>query len=331
MRREIGSEFWQIPQGAQNGMFPRGTQWFLSGRSALSAIIADMQRQRRIRSVALPSWCCASMIRPFVDAGIAVRFYPVCFDGAFRQDPDAADCDALLLMDYFGFAAGRAAAQSGRIVIRDITHSLFSQADHTADYCFGSLRKWAGFKTGGFAWGLRAPSPAAEEAQFVALRAAAMAQKARYMQGETDEKAHLALYQAAEAHLDGLTGIFAADPADARAAEQLDAAFIRQRRRQNARVLMESLPDQLLFPALSATDCPLFVPLLVPDQRRNALQRHLIAQQIYCPVHWPPSDLHALTPQTRWLYDHTLSLVCDQRYTPADMRRLAEGVQRFFC
>ena len=67
---EIGSEFWNSPIGnKENEIFPDSTQWFLSGRGALQSIIKEL---KNCRSAALPSWCCDSMVKPFIDAGIKV-------------------------------------------------------------------------------------------------------------------------------------------------------------------------------------------------------------------------------------------------------------------
>lgn len=65
------------------------------------------------------------------------------------------------------------------MVIRDITHSIFSKEYHDADYYFGSLRKWAGFKTGGFAYGewKKSLDIASYDKQYVSLRTEAMKKK----------------------------------------------------------------------------------------------------------------------------------------------------------
>ena len=85
-----------------------------------------------------------------------------------------------------------------------------------------------------------------------------------------------------------------------------------------------------LFPRLGERDCPLFVPILVPGGRRDALRRFLIEQDIYCPVHWPTSSFHRLTEVERRVYDEELSLVCDQRYGETDMERVLQAVEEFF-
>lgn len=330
IRREIGSEFWEIPTAADNGLFPSQTGWFLSGRSALLQIIAELQANRAVRRVALPAWCCDSMIAPFVRAGIPVQFYPVYVkNGRLVQDVFAAEeCDVLFRMDYFGYAAGENPAEFDGTVIHDLTHGLFSSTPAADAYCFGSLRKWAGFPTGGYGWGCFAPPQDTCE-QYVALRRRAMAQKAEYIRGTTDSKAYLSLYSEAEELLEGYPS-GAADPDDIRCARTLDVFGMRQKRRENAACLLEELAEVALFPELGERDCPLFVPIMVPPDRRDGLRRHLIENEMYCPVHWPLTPLHTIDAASKRLYESELSLICDQRYTREDMRRLAQAVKRYW-
>ena len=79
--REIGSEFWDVPTvNKDNCIFPESTQWFLSGRSALQSISKEI---KHCHTVAIPSWCCDSMIKPFMDAGMEVHNYNT--QGILRQ------------------------------------------------------------------------------------------------------------------------------------------------------------------------------------------------------------------------------------------------------
>ena len=63
---------------------------------------------------------------------------------------------------------------------------------------------------------------------------------------------------------------------------------------------------------------------------RDRIRHALIAQHIYCPVHWAlPS---AVDPQ-RFAHEHAVSdriltLVCDQRYEEADMDRILNALRR---
>lgn len=316
MRREIGSEFWSVPVAGENGLFPQDTHWFRSGRSALEAIL----QENDFKTAAVPMWCCDSMIAPFLEAGIRVRFYPL------GEEPPKAD--AALVLDYFGYTGHSPIGSFDGTVIRDVTHSLLSRDYTDAHYHFGSLRKWAGFYTGGFAWGLKeAPPYLADESGFRPLRQQAMEEKERYILGQTDSKAYLSVFSMAEDCLEQ-PGIFPGALRDRELAARLDVDFIRKRRRENASVLLEAFADLSVFPELKATDCPMFVPVLT--DRRDELRRHLIQNEIYCPVHWPVSPIHRLTKDQEAFYGRELSLVCDQRYTAADMRRMVDTIKEFF-
>ena len=120
-----------------------------------------------------------------------------------------------------------------------------------------------------------------------------------------------------------------ADPDDVSDACHIDIGFIRRKRRENASVLMDGLRDMLMFPALEDTDCPMFVPVIVPDGKRDGLRCLLTSAEIYCPVHWPLSRYHSPDETSMRIYDNELSLVCDQRYSVNDMDRIVETVKKF--
>ena len=316
MLQEIGSEFWDVPTSAENDLFPKDTQWFLSGRSALKAIL----RENRFYTAAVPFWCCDSMIRPFLEESIEVVFY----------DKELPRADVALMLDHFGFSSDLNTSGFAGAIIRDLTHAIFSERKTDADYYFGSMRKWAGFYTGGFAWGFKHPvSYEIDDTQFVNMRKAAMEWKARYMRGETDDKGYLSLFSEAEEILEHTGGVLPAADRDVKLMKRFDALFVKERRRENAKILINEFSDMVVFPKMCEKDCPLFVPILVPQGKRNALRSHLIRQSIYCPVHWPLSEYHAIGAEQKAVYDNVLSLVCDQRYTVEDMKRTVCAVKDF--
>ena len=333
---EIGSEFWDVPAGEKDsGLFPGGAQWYLSGRAALRAIIKELSG---IRSVELPGWCCDSMIRPFAEAGIKTEFYPVYPGGTLRQEP-RFDCDAILIMDYFGFTGTSPDVSGyGGKVIRDVTHSLFSASYADAGYYFGSLRKWCGIKTGGFAFtgdGHKLPAADGSDGGYTALRKKAMNLKDCYINEKPGPdgmpvtgKEYLGIFAEAEEMLDGIETA-PADETDIALAQRLDTEFIIKRRRENARLLMSAFPGSLVFGGLGDSDCPMFVPLMVPGGKRDSLRRHLIDNDIYCPVHWPLTEYHGPDEKTAVLYRDGLSLVCDQRYGEEDMLHLIKVIKSF--
>ena len=241
IRREIGSEFWDVPVSKQiNMLFPESTQWFLSGRSALTAINRDIKKNRGAHTVSMPSWCCDSMIIPFVREGIEVKFYPVYLaNDGLKQEIDKSH-DVLFLMDFFGYSAPTPDLTGyNGVVIRDVTHSIFSAGYSDADYYFGSLRKWCGVKTGGYMWGAEL-EPGVVDDVFISLRKEAMNEKRMYIEGQKDSKDFLRVYEEAEEYLDEHDGVFASTDEDVENAEYLDVEKIRTQRRKNARVLMEA-------------------------------------------------------------------------------------------
>ena len=329
--REIGSEFWNTPTTLKNNnIFPDNTNWFLAGRSALQAIIKEL---RGCRTVGMPSWCCDSMIKPFLDAGLDVNFYPVYAEKGLIQEVQG-NCDALLVMDFFGYSAESCDLKGyDGVVIRDVTHSIFSKTYNDADYYFGSLRKWCGVWTGGFAWstdGMALDTGEPYNKEYVALREEAMLQKDQYIRGVGCwDKGYLKLFGQAEEMLDDI-GIETAHEGDVLVANRLNVDMIREKRRSNASKLRDAFTDILVFPEMSENDCPLFVPVLVPDNRRDELRRYLIDREIYCPVHWPVSEYHKLNDKTEEIYKNELSLVCDQRYSGADMDRMIDAIRAFW-
>lgn len=328
--REIGSEFWDVPvKSKNNGLFPKFTQWFLSGRSALQAVIKNLNH---CHTVSIPSWCCDSMIKPFVDAGMCIHYYPVYYDGELTQEVDF-DSDILLLIDYFGYTTPSRSELSDfkGVVIRDVTHSIFSTTYSDADYYFGSLRKWCGIWTGGFAWcrnRQKLPVEVSDDYGYIALRQGAMLQKSEYINKARTDKNYLKIFDEAEERLENI-GIVPAAVRDVSLAEQLDIENIRSRRKSNAKVLQTAFHDWLVFRKRIETDCPMFVPILVPDGKRDGLKRYLIKKGIYCPIHWPVGKYHRLDERTEYIYKNELSLVCDQRYTEEDMERIVKAIQLF--
>ena len=66
--------------------------------------------------------------------------------------------------------------------------------------------------------------------------------------------------------------------------------------------------------------CPLFVPVLIDREKRAAVRQRLTDAAVYCPIHWPRPE----NGGSSVLYDTELSMICDQRYTPADMQRIIQ-------
>ena len=332
MRKEIGSEFWDIPLGdKKNDIFENAT-WFISGRAAFRAILQQIKNQiggLEPIKVALPSYLCESMILPLKKEEIEYKFYPVEFkNGAFRYDySNTDDCNIIIVIDYFGYeCAANNFPKRGKIIVRDLTHSVFTKKYNDAEYYFGSLRKWAGFKCGGLAFKKNGKilEPTEVLNNYYILRSKAMLLKEQYINDEEDNKEYLNIFSEAENLLDGCD-VVSSIAGDENAAKYLDVETIKTIRRRNAQALIDELKEYCLIKQLGKNDCPLFVPILYKN--RDKLRKYLVEKEIYCPIHWPKP--FKKTGMSDLLYEQELSLVCDQRYTIEDMKRIVKTVKEF--
>jgi len=352
-RSEIGSEFWlELDDGAtfgQSGSKDGHTFFLLSGRTALDYIIRDIKAGRKIDSVYIPSYCCESMIEPFVRNGIGVKFYEVSggkdgFQPAYECNNR---CDAVLLLDYFGYENGSLAAiaesarNAGEIVIYDATHKLNGHlaVEALADYTFCSYRKWffsnAAIiqKNGAFL----AERPAYRNTRYEELRNRASELKCKYMTcAPAHKQDYLGLFGEAEKLLEKDYIDYVAEPASVDRLSSVDFEQVVQKRRENARHLISGLNAlgfdwlTVAYQRIQPADCPLFVPVLIDSKLRDKVRRQLVDQRIYCPVHWPLSRFHQASDfNDSWksIYLSELSLVCDQRYDIEDMDRIVEAVK----
>ena len=348
MKSEIGSEFWTgctLLDGtgvAQLLPARMDTRYTLCGRTALELVIRDAMP---IRSAYLPSYCCHTMIEPFVSKGIRVMFYDVFFTdtGISWNFDDNHGCDLVFLMDYFGFCGestfriARQQKTAGKLVVYDATHAMFCRnMDYSpCDYVFGSFRKWfgvnAGFCAKKGAW--KTFPELTENTGYCTARNKAFAHKQLFMAGKSVEKElFLAAFSQAEESLETDYVGYGPDAQSMDILQKVNVEYIRKMRQENAAFAieqingMESLVFRSPYKQVQEGECPLFVPLQVSADRRTDLRRLLIENRVYLPIHWPASDLHQHLGD---IYNTELSFVCDQRYTQADMERAIKILRSF--
>ena len=320
MTSEIGSEFESRPSDASNGLsLPSEGTYVFSGRTAITAVIDVLDG---VRSALLPSYCCDSMVEPFRRRGINSRFYNVAFDGARLRVILEDEADVLVWCNYFGYCNDM--PDFDGIIIEDITHSLLSKRQNHArsDYLVASLRKWEPVLCGG--WCSVHCGGSLPPEGFLSMKQQAMQMKAEYLCGGKAEIKNVYLRMFAESNswlAKNYEGLLM-DDASLDYVSRIDIEAQRSIRRENARTLYTSLRNHVSFLLPEGEmDCPLFVPIVIPEGR-DELQKALVARGIYCPVHWP----HPQAACESNLYKMELSLVCDQRYTPEDMERMAAAI-----
>ena len=339
---EIGSEFSLSLLLEKQGMrLPSNTvdyTYTFSGRTAIETVL---ENEPHIKKVMMPSYCCDSMMEPFRRKGIVICFYDVFYEDGLQVNLHIdKDADAVLWCNYFGFHQEipdmSEFISRGGIVIEDITHSFLSEKQYhpQSHYLVASVRKWEPVFCGGYCGSMKKPLKIKPEKippmEFLNLKKSAMTAKRDYLAGDAAIRKEDFLKDFADSNHwlgENYSGL-AIDEESEKILNSVDSQKQRQIRRNNAKTLYDGLKNcsniKLLFEE-PKMDCPLFVPVILETEKRNRLRKKLIENQIYCPVHWPKSDMGCESN----LYSMELSLICDQRYGEADMNRMVNIIKNF--
>lgn len=351
MHDEIGSEFWKTndftlfnKQRTVRDTYEK--KYFVSGRTALDYILKDVKKKHGLKRAWLPSYCCHTMIEPFMSNGFDVSFYNISWTntkGLMAKNINMKKGEILYLMEYFGYdhsLIDESILETVEIVICDRTHSYFVSKDYYSDYSYASLRKWfyiAGLGEARIQSGIFPHDECINiHSEYIEKRERAAKIKKNYMGGDNvEKKKFLDMFRDAENLLDDSYVGFSADEESRKSFEYFDLQKMKKARKRNAKTLINLLENfefiDLMYKDVKELDVPLFVPILVKPEQRNRLRNYLTENSIYCPIHWPFSEFHRnISDEGKALYDMELSLICDQRYSLADMERQAALIERFF-
>lgn len=310
-----------------------------SGRNAIDIAIRDILKNRSIKVVYVPSYCCVSMLQEFIDRGIKLEFYNVGYkEGKFTyEDINFRSDSVILVLSYFGFDTKAAREQikkahsAGVIVVEDITHSLLREdaVSEDSDYAVASLRKWFPVPTGGWVGkkaGKLAEKPMIDSNTAVKEKISAMREKREYLAGKIDSKENFLLAQAKfENDLIHVDRMLKIDDTSLRIVADMRINEIVEQRRRNAEILLRGLSDMddvISIPQVDfSVDVPLFLPIFMETEKRDSLRKFLINRGIYCPVHWPE-----IMGAEKGIRENELSLICDQRYSNGDMLEIVDAI-----
>ncbi|MGI6701994.1 MAG: sugar transferase [Christensenellales bacterium] len=347
--KEIGSEFWLENKEIGDSYLNKfsNAQYVFSGRTAIDCIIKDIT-QKGIENIYLPSFLCQSMVAPIKKHSTNISFYNISVDNqrfvADLSSMNVVDNSALCICDYFFFDNDyykkllSFAKNNKMIVIHDITHSLLSD-DLTVeedDYYFASLRKWLPVPDGAIL-GKRGEKININDTylykEFTDIKIQAMKNKKNYILNNKGNKDDFReLYRNAEELLErGYTNkAISKDSLDIIRHTNFNKVI--DTRKDNAKIIAEGLKELEQVKTIYQEDsCPLFVPVLFADkEQRDNLKKHMIEKNIYLPIHWERSiDVKSLE-QIQDIYDKILSIVIDQRYSAADMRKILTETKQYF-
>ena len=331
---EIGSEFW-IEKAPKILLTERDGVYCLSGRTAIDLILQDILRKKEVKSVAMPAWCCDSMIAPFLVRGIDVRFYDYDHTDYYLTTDST---DIFYLTNYFGYEntlnmdVVRKIKESGSIILYDRTHSFLmdDEAYHgLSDYSFASIRKWMGVIGGAVVEGI--DKPELKDCPYISVKDKAMRDKFLYLMGDNSVKKDDFLaafgefgHQLAEDYCN-----YAMDDLSYTLYKQENLQRMKQLRRENAAYIHENLKGVQFMYEFTDKSVPLFVPVLFESkEQRDTVRKKLIEQQIYCPVHWPQPKQIPADYKVTGIVSRELSLICDQRYGINEIKREIETIMQ---
>lgn len=362
MLREIGSDFWEIPNTVDSSVFIDRMNYFWwnseryhryffkSGRNAIKAICECLE-PLQVHRVLLPAYTCETVIEPFLDEGWEIGYYSINLDISIDivsliQKIKTFSPSVILCHDYFGFhtlgnavKSLRQASQKGVVIIEDLTQSLMTDIYLPfADYYIASLRKFFAMPEGGVLISqkkLNFESIIPPDEQIIPKSEIAFSEKALYMQnGDKNLKKQfrkkyklLAEYIDQNDQLQGMNreslSIFYGN----------DIRSLKERRRTNFQTIYGFLNEcqgiQPIFSNLENNTVPLYFPFYVnhPKYARNDLQSYLSKRSIYCPIIWPkPQMLSEIDAKVDFIYDNILCIPIDQRYGNDEMNHISESM-----
>lgn len=330
---EIGSEFWKFNEdlNKDNSDFwnmGKDTKFTLSGRTSICYCLENILKNKQIKKAYLPSYSCFSMTEPFLDLGIEVEYYDVYYNEGLKYDIDFRDdIDIFLAMNYFGYSNTnmdsyiRKFKSMGKIVIEDITHSIFSTKRFSkfSDYLIGSLRKWMPLASGGIAVNMNSNFEieinSKSNEKMIDIKKVAMQNKKDYIENANNVSKETFMSQFAQSTkaLAEDYRNYSIDDESLKIIMGIDINKIINSRIENIKLIYEKLKKNLnirfLVENYNGEDALLFVPIILEHDLRDNLRKYLIEKKVYLPIHWP------LEEENNNIFEKELSLICDQRYT----------------
>ena len=273
------------------------------------------------------------MLSPFLSDGWRVEFLEVTREWeilAHRPDYDAHRV-AVVSLPFFGvpesarwLAYLQRLAATGAVIVSDETHRVLGPGLSLAHYRIGSLRKMLPVPDGAYLVG-RIREARMAPPEIASVRLEGMARKTAFLSG-SGAGGHQGAFALAESMTDTRATPAAMSDQAQQLIGRLDYARMAGRRRANGRVLEAGLRGTgyratTLRPGVTPSHCVITGPDV------SALRVHLTSRRIYCPIHWPAPSAK-VRPRSPWPSRY-LSLPLDQRYSTADMGRVADEIRYF--
>lgn len=308
------------------------------GRQCIVVLI----RQYGWKRIWMPDYFCYEVIDTIKElTDIEVMYYEdnPLQEGQVENLP-FEEGDVLLRMNFFGIRGQRNNKKIPCYVIEDHTHDMFGHwaLYSEADWCIASIRKSLPVPEGGIMWSPKGHKlsvevlPTDENEQIAATRWEGMEMKAHYLNGKTVSKDEFRKrYTETEEWFDNAEPALIDERSGNFVAKQLDINLWRGAKRKNWKLLkrfVNSNSCKVLKP--EDETCTMFSLVLLFDtkEERDLVRKRLIEACVYPAVLWVVPE--SASADARGFSERMLSVHCDGRYTPEDIKQLANIINNNF-
>lgn len=340
--REFGSEFsllYSEKSFFSSFAYLSNVELMSTGRDALGLVAETIDLNGG--NILFPSYCCSSMVEPFIKRGWNVIYYPLNEDLSVNRTEILDLCGrfnpkAVLLMNFFGVAPIDDVSYNVKKkfenvrIIEDFTHVLFSKmvlSNKYVDFFVASIRKWVGVADGAVILSNQSIKNFIknENSNFINLRNEAQLLKFKYSITKDIilKESYLELLKKADLVIDKYENIYSISKSSLKVLNSLNVNSLILSRKENFKHLYDGISQingikfQVKFD-IKQIDCPFSLPILVND--RDKIQKKFASYGLYAPVLWPINNIaRNVCDVSKTMSDNMLSIPIDQRYDYEDI------------
>lgn len=347
--KEIGSSFFVKDNGKESEKYPTfltdNYSVFLStGRSCIREILCKIKSESK-RAI-IPAFTCESVIEPFLDNGYEVKPYSLNEDftvdfRSLKRLIAEFKPGVFLFHRYFGFDTCQGLEEllsnTNIITIEDETQFMFSaHRESWASYKVGSIRKWLAIPDGAFLISKQKDfeQPIEFDEEFIRLENAAMNAKQDFLDNKSFDSNYQVMFAEGREYINSQKKTFSISLSSNAKLESLNTSAFIEKRRLNAKVLIDGLRNSALFNCvfknLPDGITPFMIPLLVKKERKK-FQKYLASKKIFSTIIWgcPDAIKDMISTTDKKIYDEILCIPCDQRYDQRDMSRIVNTIKLY--
>jgi hypothetical protein len=339
---EIGSDFHYTPMDFnENLSWFRNALFLQSGRSPV-VLLRDTFKGSPIH---YPDYFCHDVIKYWNKHGVETIPYRVYYEnGRVNVDFSTLPKNGIVLaVNFFGYFNQDEWIEYKNnnqiLLIEDHSHSpvsLYAQ-NSCADFAFSSLRKTLPLADGCVFWSpVGKPLPACVLSTFDSgKKIDAMQMKSAYLSGKPISKdSFLSLYREGEDDISSSEPMLMSEYSRILIDNGYPLFYI-QRRKDNYELFTSHLHEEIYsyvdILKVRTFEVPLGIVLKCNESKhRDSLRKFLIAENVFCPVHWPLCENITKYRESKDLSEKLITIPLDHRYLSAEVIKVATLINRYF-